>query len=219
MNDDRKSGLALITGMLGTIITMAFHPTFNDVAGQGSHAHIMMHVNVAVHALALIAMPIIFLGALGLTRRLDAPNRLAVSALVLFGFAEVAGMIGGTASGLIAPGLIRNLNAAASGQDQTWRAVLDLDGRINQSFILLYVVSSALAIVCWSAAILKGKSFGRWLGTYGCIFGPLVALAVLSGHVRLNVHGFGLVVLVEAVWFVGVGLTLWRSPSARAAAG
>lgn len=218
MTDDRKSGLALIAGMLGTIITMALHPTFNDVAGQGSHTHFMMNLNVAVHALALIAMPVIFLGALGLTRRLDAPNRLAVAALVLFGFAEAAGMIGGTASGLIAPGLIRHLNDAAPGQDQIWRAVLDLEGRINQSFILLYVVASSAAIVCWSAAILRSSSFARWLGTYGCIFGPLTALAVLSGHVRLNVHGFGLVVLIDAVWFIGAGVALWRSPSASAAA-
>lgn len=218
MTDDRKSGFALIAGMAGTIITMAFHPTFNDVAGSGSTAHFMLHLNVAVHALALTCMPVLFLGALGLTRRLDAPNRYAITALVIFGFAEIAGMIAGTASGLIAPELIRHLNSTAPGQDQIWRAVLDLDGRINQSFALLFVVASAAAILFWSLAIRKAPAFTRWLATYGCIFAPLTVLAVLSGHVRLNVHGFGMVVLVEAVWIIGAGVTLCQRRNAGASA-
>ena len=33
---------------------------------------------------------------------------------------------------------------------------------------------------------------------------------VLSGHLRLNVHGFGLIVLAQAVWFVVAGALLGR---------
>jgi hypothetical protein len=32
----------------------------------------------------------------------------------------------------------------------------------------------------------------------------------VSGHLRLDVHGFGLVVLGQAVWFITVGTLLWR---------
>ena len=103
MTDDRKSGIALITGMAGTIITMALHPTGHDLVSE--HAASMMQLNVAVHTLALVCVPILFLGALGLTQRLASPNRLALSGLVLFGFAEVAVMIAAAASGLITPGL------------------------------------------------------------------------------------------------------------------
>jgi hypothetical protein len=35
-------------------------------------------------------------------------------------------------------------------------------------------------------------------------------IAVLSGHLKLNVHGFGLVVLGQAVWFLVVGDLLCR---------
>jgi hypothetical protein len=103
MTDDRKSGIALITGMAGTIITMALHPTGHDLTS--GHAASTMQLNVAVHTLALVCVPILFLGTLGLTQRLASPNRLALSGLVLFGFAEVAVMIAAAASGLIAPGL------------------------------------------------------------------------------------------------------------------
>ncbi len=215
MTDDRKSGIALITGMAGTIITMALHPTGHDLTS--GHAAFMMQLNVAVHTLALVCVPILFLGALGLMRRLDSPNRLALAGLVLFGFAEVAVMIAATMSGLVAPGLLHHM-AAEPGMADIWRAVLTLSGHLNQSFAQVYVVASSTAIVLWSAAILRARAFSRPLGIYGCILGPLTAIAVLSGHIRLNVHGFGLVVLTQAVWFISAGVLLWKEKQGPAPA-
>ena len=215
MTDDRKSGIALITGMAGTIITMALHPTGHDLAS--GHAASMMQLNVAVHTLALVCVPILFLGALGLTQRLASPNRLALSGLVLFGFAEVAVMIAASASGLIAPGLFHHMSEAGPAAADAWRAVLALNGHLNQAFALIFTVASSVAIVLWSAAILKTSTFARALGIYGCILAPLTILGVLSGHIRLNVHGFGLVVLGQAIWFVTAGVLLCRQDSRDAA--
>ena len=36
MTDDRMSGMALIAGMAGSIITMAFHPTAHDLTTSGT---------------------------------------------------------------------------------------------------------------------------------------------------------------------------------------
>lgn len=175
----------------------------------GANAGHMMQLNVAVHSLALVCIPILFLGALGLTRRLAAPNRLALSALVMYGFADVAVMIAAATSGLIAPGLFHHM-AANPGMADAWRAALALNGHINQAFAMIFVVASSAAIVLWSAAILRSSGFSRPLGIYGCIIGPLTVIAVLSGHIRLNVHGFGLVVLVQAIWFISAGILLWK---------
>jgi len=210
MTDDRKSSLALIAAMLGTIITMALHPTGHDLTASG-HTEAMSQLNVAVHSLALICVPILFLGTMGLTKRLNAPDRLALSGLVLFGFAEVAIMIAAAASGLIAPGLIHHMLAAEPGTASVWSAVLALNGHINQAFASVFVVASSAAIVLWSAAMLKNKTFARALGIYGCILGPVAILAVVSGHLRLNVHGFGLVILLQAIWFITTAVQLWRS--------
>jgi hypothetical protein len=208
MTDDRKSGIALITGMAGTIITMALHPTGHDLTS--GNAAFMMQLNVAVHTLALVCVPILFLGALGLTQRLASSNRLALSGLVLFGFAEVAVMIAAAASGLIAPGLFHHMSEAGPAAADAWRAAMALTGHLNQAFALIFTVASSVAIVTWSAAILKSSIFNRALGIYGCILGPLTILGVLSGHVRLNVHGFGLVILGQAIWFITAGVLLCR---------
>lgn len=215
MTDDRKSGIALITGMAGTIITMALHPTGHDLTS--GNAAFMMQLNVAVHTLALVCVPILFVGALGLTQRLASPNRLALSGLVLFGFAEVAVMIAAAASGLITPGLIHHMSEAGPAAADTWRAVMALNGHLNQAFALIFTVASSVAIVIWSAAILKSSIFNRALGIYGCILGPLTILGVLSGHVRLNVHGFGLVILGQAIWFITAGVLLCRQSTREAA--
>jgi hypothetical protein len=208
MTDNRMSGIAFFIGMTGTIITMALHPTSQDLIGPGNTSH-MMQLNVAVHSLALICVPILFLGALGLTRRLAAPNRLALSGLVLFGFAEVAVMIASAASGLIAPGLFHHM-AANPGMADMWRAVLILNGHLNQAFAMIFVVASSAAILLWSAAMLRSRFFSRSLGIYGCVVAPLTLIAVLSGHVRLNVHGFGMVILGQAIWFISAGVLLWK---------
>jgi hypothetical protein len=215
MTDDRKSGIALITGMAGTIITMALHPTGPDLAS--GHAASMMQLNVAVHTLALVCVPILFLGALGLTQRLTSPNRLAVSGLVLFGFAEVAVMIAAAASGLIAPGLFHHMSTDSPTAADAWRAAMALNGHLNQAFALIFTVASSVAIVIWSTAILQSSIFNRALGIYGCILGSLTILGVLSGHIRLNVHGFGLVVLGQAIWFITAGVLLCRRNSGDAA--
>ena len=38
----------------------------------------------------------------------------------------------------------------------------------------------------------------------------LTVIAVLSGHIRLNVHGFGMIVVSQAIWFISAGVLLWK---------
>jgi hypothetical protein len=58
--------------------------------------------------------------------------------------------------------------------------------------------------------MLRSGLFSRSLGIYGCVVAPLTLIAVLSGHVRLNVHGFGMVILGQAIWFISAGVLLWK---------
>jgi hypothetical protein len=209
MTDNRKSALALIIGMIGTIITMAFHPTGHDLV-TSEHFDSMMRLAVAVHALALICLPIIFLGTLGLYRRLAGANRLSLTALVMYGFAAVAVMNAATLSGLVAPGLARHMLTNEAGSRDMWSIAFHLSGDLNQAFALVFVVASWAAILLWSIAILRSGNFSRALGIYGCCVAPITLIAVLSGHIRLNVHGFGMVVLSQAVWFISAGVLLWK---------
>ena len=76
---------------MGTIVTMAFHPSGHDMLASGKFQSVAL-LNIAVHSLALLCMPILFLGGLSLSRRLMSPDRYSVVAIVFFGFALVAVM-------------------------------------------------------------------------------------------------------------------------------
>jgi hypothetical protein len=219
MTEDRKSGLALIAGSIGLIITMALHPTGHDLLAPGQFDRIARLI-VAVHTLALASIPVMFLGALGLSRRLASPDKLSVCAVVAYGFASIAAMNAAAFSGLVAPGLARQIAAAtpASETANLWSVLFTYNGFLNQAFAMVFVVASSAALILWSAGILRNGVLTRGVGVYGCILGPLTVVAVLSGHLRLNVHGFGLVVLGQAIWFVIVGVSLIRTGTSQAPA-
>jgi len=212
MTDDRKSGLALIAGSVGLIITMALHPVGHDLLVPGQFDRIARLV-VAVHTLALVCIPVMFLGAMGLSRRLASPDRLSLCAVVAYGFAGVAAMNAAAVSGFVAPGIARQMAAATSTREavNAWSMLFTYSGTLNQAFAMVFVVASSAALVLWSAGILRNGVFSRGVGIYGCVLGPLTVVAVLSGHLRLNVHGFGLVVLGQAIWFVVAGVLLCRT--------
>jgi hypothetical protein len=212
VTDEQKGGIALVAGAVGGMVTMALHPTGRDLFTPGHFAP-MASLATAVHALAIASLPVSFLGALALTRRLAAPDRLAVpaAALVVYGFALVAAMVAAAASGLVGPGLARELLDAAPPASDGWRLLFQYNGRLNQAFAQVFVVASSAAIVLWSATIVRTRALLPGIGVYGLVLGTVLVLAVLSGHLRLDVHGFGLVILGQAIWFVVVGARMARA--------
>ena len=213
MTDDRKSGLALIAGAAGTTIAMAFHPTGHDLLASASES--MTHINVAVHAWAMVSLPLCFLGTTGLSQRLASPNRLALTGLAIYGFAIFAVMNAAVFSGLAATEVARQITAAATGSADVWRIAFRYNGDLNQAFALVYIVASSTAIVLWSLAMLRSGVLSRGLGVYGCTCGLASLVAVLLGHHRLQVHGFGgFVFLTQAIWMVVAGSLLWNQPVA-----
>jgi hypothetical protein len=218
MTDNRLSGLALISGSVGTIITMSLHPTGHVVADQ---LEPMIRMLIAVHGLALACVPVLFLGAWGLSRCLASPDRLAVAGLVLYTFALLAVINAAVADGLITPNLLRQFVASAGAPSAIdgWRMMSRYNFYVNQAYAQVFVAASSVAIVLWSASIWRGKELARGLGIYGCILGPVTLLSLLSGHLNLDAHGFGIVIFGQAVWFIVAGTLLWRRVNQAADAG
>jgi hypothetical protein len=211
MTDEQKGGVALIAGAAGGLLTMALHPTGRDLMTPGHFAS-MAALATAVHVLAIASLPVSFLGALALTRRLAAPSRLTlpVAALVVYGFALVAAMAAAAVSGLVAPHLAREILGATPQESAGLQLLAHFGWRLNQAFAQVFAVASAVALALWSAAIVRTRALPRGLGVYGLILGSVVALAVLAGHLRLDVHGFGLVMLGEGIWLLVAGGRMWR---------
>jgi len=209
MTDDRMGGIALIAGATGAIVTMSIHPSGHDLFAPGQFAA-MARLTVVAHALALASVPVSFLGAMALSRRVATPERLALAALVTYAFASIAVMSAAVVSGLVGPTLVRQLLAAEPPAKAAWEIAFRYNGMLNQALARVYVVASSVAIVLWSASILRSGALAWGLGIWGCLVGPVILIALLSGHLTLGVHGFGLVVLAQASWLVAVGALMCR---------
>ena len=90
MSDERKGGLALIFANVAGVLTMALHP----VPHQMGDPHVRI-LNVAVHALAMLAAPVALVGGIALARRTG-----SLSAVVFQAFALVAAVLATAMSGL-----------------------------------------------------------------------------------------------------------------------
>jgi hypothetical protein len=205
MSDERKSGMALIAGSAAMIITMAFHP--HGVTSQ-DQVDSTVRMLVAVHSLALVASAAVFLGAWGLSRKLAAPDRLAMIALVLFGFSVVAVMNAAILDGLVAPNVIRRIFEDTGPKRDFWLSALKFNFEMNQAFARVYAVAASLALLLWSVAIVKSGTLTRVVGYYGCVLAPVTIVAIGSGLLTPNVHGFGMLVVLQSVWFVAAGAQL-----------
>jgi len=210
MTDDRKSGIALIAGSFGGILTMAIHPTAAGHLTPDHVAHLAVGSAIA-HSLAMVSFVALFLGACGLARRIAAADRIAFSGLVTYGVACVAVLIATAVSGFIVPDIMRLMARDVPSSAQQWKIVISSIFQINQAFARIYTVAASVAIILWSVSALRNGGLGRKVASYGCLIAPLIILGIVSGHLRLDVHGMGAVVLGQAIWFILVGTQMYSS--------
>ena len=218
MTENRLAGLALIAGSCGMIITMAFHPHGHVTSAELPR---MIRMLILVHGLALACIPVMFLGTWGLSRRTATPSRLDVAGLVLYAFGLIAVMGAAVADGLVTPRVLEQIVASADSQStmETWRMFSRYTFIWNQAFAQVFVVASSAAIIAWGAAIWQSRKLPLGLAIYGCILGLVTMAALFSGHLPLDVHHFGAVMLGQSIWFVIAGAVLWNGhPSPEPAA-
>jgi hypothetical protein len=212
MTDDRKSGIALITGSLGGLLTMAIHPTATASLSAAQVAHLSF-VSATAHSIAMISVLLLFLGAGGLTRRIANPDRLSFVAIVTFGFACVAVLIATAVSGFIVPSIMTHMLRDVAAAAPQWGIVIDSIFQINQAFSRIFSIAASLAIILWSVSAIRHGGFARGIAIYGCVVASLLIFATAIGHLRLDVHGMTVVALGQTVWFILVGMQLYSRPA------
>jgi hypothetical protein len=209
MTDNRKSGLALIAGSVGGMVTMAIHPTSGGVLTPAQFERLAT-VSAIAHSLAIVSFLIMLLGAIGLSLRLAAPDRIAFSGMIVFAMGAVAILIAASVSGFIVPNIMKEMIKDTPAAAPQWHIVIAAIFQINQAFASIYAVAASLAIGLWSISALRNGGLLRGIAIYGCLAALVIVLAICSGHLHLNVHGMAVVVFSQAIWFIVVGTQLWH---------
>jgi hypothetical protein len=205
MKQDKLSGIALIVGSLAMIITMAFHPTGRDLFA----GHITL--NVVVHSLALASVPVLVFGFLGLSQSLGFDNPTVSFGFVAYSFGSVAAMCAAVINGLVAPSLVREYLSSDESEKQNLLSLFHYGGLLNSAFAKVLIVATSVAILFWSIALIKKSLLANVAAVIGIIFGLLGIVGILSGHLRINVHSFGLFIFGQAAWTVLIGVLMIRS--------
>src|SRR3954469_20051517 len=208
MNDNRIGGIALILGALSGIVTLTFHPSGGQHHVTLAQLETLIAVVVGVHALAIAGLPISFAGGLALTRRIDSPLRLALLGLIVYGFGLIAMMGAATMSGLVTPPVLRQMVAPGSGGE--WHTFMNYTHMLNQAFARIGALATSVAIFLWSLLLIRRSPLARILGAYGLLSAACVIVTVIAGRLGLELHGFRIVTLLQAMWFIGAGVLLWR---------
>lgn len=212
MKHSKIYGIALIIGTLGGIITMIFHPTGHDLLNQPDEiARRNEMIAVAVHILAIISLPLAFFGLLGFCRRLDLENPLVTLGLVVYGFGELAVMSAAVLSGLVGPILTRKILESDEATQKILYAILMNNFQMNQGFTKVYVAAVAVAFILWSILLLKKGRLMQITAIIGFIVGILSLIGVFSGHLKLDVHGFGLFTFAQSIWMISVAVFMIRT--------
>lgn len=207
MSRDAVSGWLLIAGSLAIVVVMGLHPTSHGMMNDETRAHTAL-LGRLVHALAIAATPVVFLGLLGAARRVGNPD-LGVAALVSFGFGSFAVMGAALASGFIFPGVIERMAALEGTTDP--HAFLIYTSLWNQAFAKVHVVAHAAGTVLLSAAILRNAKrlpLAAFTGIFGIVAGVAVLALMLSGHVSLDLHGARIVWYAQTAWLIWLGVVL-----------
>jgi hypothetical protein len=153
---------------------------------------------------------------MGPPRRLSPAGALSELALAFYGLSAVATLLAATASGFLASDLIARVAASQGEARAAAAAVLHYNGAVNQAFAKIIVGASSVAIGLWSMEIVRARRMRRAAGILGCAVAVPTLLALFSGHLTLDVHGFGAVVLGQAIWLILSGAELRRTPSTDA---
>ncbi len=209
------AALALVVGTVGSLVTMALHPTGPEMllAARGGSATLAR----GVHVLAIAMQPLMLAGTLALAVRLRAARELAVLGFAAFSLATFAVLVAAAASGLLATDLAESIVEAEGTARELQAELLHYTGHVNQAFAKIYVGMMSVAITSWSLAMRRVPPFPAALAWLGVAIALVEVVGMATGRLHLDVHGFGAVVLAQAVWVMWTALVMRRPVPATAA--
>lgn len=208
-NTNRAYGLGLAAGALCLFFTGMFHPNVSRAMGSAEALQAFLWTNTAVHGLAIVGAWLSLFGVTGLSRHLGMAHPVNVAALIAYFIGVVLVCCAATMDGLVIPELLRR----AQGADEVRRAALwpmiGFASAAASSLTTVYVAAVSLAMLIWSG-ILHTERLARGLVWSGIPVAILGLAGLMSGLLKLNLHGLLVVVIAQGAWFVAAGLWLSR---------
>ena len=210
MKRDRISGVAMIVGMLGAVVTMALHPIGGHLRTSSERLAEIAGMARGIHILGIVSISVLFFGLLGLGQAIGLTSARARAGLVAFGLSWIAVVGAATASGLIGPELIEQYQNADVSEQAGLHAVWDYNRHVNHVLDHIFIVATCVGMALWSMVFFRYDVWWKVVGVLGLAMAAIGLVSLVGGYVRMNVSDFRLVIIGYAVWGAAVGGLLCR---------
>jgi hypothetical protein len=191
---------------------MMAHPTvhargvadFVDAVVQGAFR------NTLVHSALIALVAALLCGYWGLSSRLGMRSLVVRGGLIAYLLGALALIAAGVINGLVLPELAARFQGRPPEQLEVLRPGLALCHAVNQVCSRVGTFALSVAVVLWSVALTRRPGAARAVGVFGYLAGALPLLALLGGHLRMDVHGMLAFLLAQTAWGLAVAALLLR---------
>jgi hypothetical protein len=166
-------------------------------------------VSRAAHGGLIALMIAVFCGYVALGAHLGWSSCVR-AATVAYGVGVVSHLGAALFSGFVVSGLAERYTGKLASELAALEPVLVACHETNQALAVTGSLAMSAAIALWSAVLFGRGTFARALAVLGACVGLGTAAALLTGNLRLHVHGMALVVTSQAAWAIGVAIWLAR---------
>ena len=208
----RTIGVVLIAATLLQILAMAHHPSvashnISEVLDQIAQ---VSQTSAWVHG-ALIGLLLIVLYVYAeYARRRGMERPLVCAGLIAYGAGIAAMIVAAMMSGFVIARVAAAAPHIGAADLQVSAQLLNFTSTLNQVFANTGAILMSVGIIAWSVDLLLAPRLARPLAILGLLIGLVPAAALALGFLHLDVHGMTWVVLLQAVWNIGVGVMLIR---------
>ena len=194
----RDGGIALAAAAIISIALMMNHPTSAHAGAAGG----------IVHGGMMVALGALLFGFVAFARALG-PSTPVIAGLIAYAVSAGAHIGAATINGFAVPAMA-NWQHGAPGHD-----VFLLAWQLNQGLAGVGIVATGVAYVAWAIALRRDQPL---LAIGGAFAGAVPAVLLLTGIIRLDVHGALLAYGLHGLWALALGVTMWRGQLAPKAA-
>lgn len=202
----RAYGWLLVASAAMIVFGMLHHPTVSapDTSSLLENLAARSQSISRLHGVLLVIALVQVTGFYGLTRALGGERPLPATGLIFFGMATIAMINAAAINGFAAPDFAAAMLSRRPEEVAAAATVLRMNWALNQAFDLIGAVGWSIAILCWSAALLRHPGLPRWVGTGGIVGGTALGAALMAGAIRFDAAGFTLTIALLSLWTLAV---------------
>ena len=205
-------GWILVGGSILASVFALIHPeiTSRDLVGVLQQMTARAVFNGWVHGILIALYLVQVAGFYGLSRQFGFDRPLVVLAMVFYSAGVLAMMGAAVINGFALSIFAGRYSQFAPDHAAAIGASINLAGSVSATWAGIGATATSGAIVAWSCAILDRSGLIRAIGGLGIVLGIATAAMLVTGTLILNVHGFLLLVVTQAIWTIAIGMQLAR---------